>query len=102
LLSFLSISSFTENFDSGNSLVKVCDFSDVILPKNFSVYAAGDYLGLKQNIQTDQSGHEATEFTVLINVTDKPAAFKCLQTVCMANQIYAKNENCRSISKRLS
>ncbi|MDR2635279.1 MAG: hypothetical protein LBC08_00465 [Campylobacteraceae bacterium] len=70
----LSALSSAENFDSSNPPIKTCDFSDVVLPKDLYVYAAGGYSGLIQNIQIDQSGHEATELTVFINVTDKPVA----------------------------
>ncbi|MDR0761731.1 MAG: hypothetical protein LBF13_01630 [Campylobacteraceae bacterium] len=64
------VSSSAENFDIAP--VKTCDFSDIVLSDDFYVYAAGGYSGLNQNIQIDQSGHQATEFTLFINVADKP------------------------------
>jgi hypothetical protein len=69
---FLLLSLFSLSFAENIPPVKGCDFAGAVLPKDFYVYAAGGYGGLGQYIIIDQSGHEATEFTVFINVTDKP------------------------------
>jgi len=50
----------------------VCQFSDLALPKNFAVFAAGNYSGQPINFQIDQSGHQATQMNVTVNVPLKP------------------------------
>lgn len=50
----------------------VCEFSDLKLPSDFAVFAAGAYSGRKLAFQIDQSGHEATQMDVAINSPNKP------------------------------
>lgn len=49
-----------------------CTFSDVKLPEDFVVYAAGAYSGRRLPFQLDQSGHEATQIDVAANSAGKP------------------------------
>ena len=49
-----------------------CAFSNLKLPKEFAVYAAGAYSGRKISFQIDQSGHEATQIDVAANSPGKP------------------------------
>jgi hypothetical protein len=71
---FLLLSLFSLSFAENIPPVRGCDFSGAVLPKDFYVYAAGGNSGLKQYIIIDQSGKEASEFTVFINIPDKPVA----------------------------
>jgi len=50
----------------------VCAFSDLKLPGEFAVYAAGAYSGRKIPYQIDQSGHEGTRIDVAVNNPGKP------------------------------
>lgn len=50
-----------------------CAFSDQKLPKDFAVYAAGAYGGKKLDVQIDQSGHQASQFDIVVNSPEKPA-----------------------------
>ncbi|SDU06476.1 hypothetical protein [Halopseudomonas salegens] len=50
----------------------VCAFSDLTLPDDFAVFAAGAYSGRKISYQIDQSGHEGTQIDVAVNSPDKP------------------------------
>lgn len=52
----------------------VCGFPDQKLPEQFSVFAAGAYSGRKIGFQIDQSGHEGTQFDVVVNSPGKPVA----------------------------
>ncbi len=49
-----------------------CGFSELRLPTDFSVFAAGAYSGRKISFQIDQSGHEGTQIDVAVNSPDKP------------------------------
>lgn len=50
----------------------VCSFTDLQLPPDAMVYAAGAYDGRLTGFQIDQSGHEATQIDVAVNSPDKP------------------------------
>jgi len=50
----------------------VCRFSELRLPSDFSVFAAGAYSGRKISFQIDQSGHEGTQIDVAVNSPNKP------------------------------
>lgn len=50
----------------------VCGFTDLKLPEQFSVFAAGAYSGRKIAFQIDQSGHEGTQIDVVVNSPGKP------------------------------
>jgi len=50
----------------------VCEFSDLKLPEQFWVFAAGNYSGRPLAFQIDQSGHEATQIDVTVNTPDMP------------------------------
>lgn len=52
----------------------VCELADLQLPANTLVYAAGAYSGRKLDVQIDQSGHQATQFDVLVNSPERPVA----------------------------
>lgn len=49
-----------------------CEFTGLRIPDNTQVYAAGSYAGRKLSYQIDQSGHEATQFDVVVNSPSKP------------------------------
>ncbi|MCB4364332.1 hypothetical protein KIH07_11345 [Hydrogenophaga taeniospiralis] len=49
-----------------------CGFSDLKLPSDFAVFAAGAYSGRKISFQVDQSGHEGTQIDVAVNSPNKP------------------------------
>jgi len=49
-----------------------CGFSDLKLPSDFSVFAAGAHSGRKTSFQIDQSGHEGTQIDVAVNSPKKP------------------------------
>lgn len=49
-----------------------CGFSNLKLPKDFAVFAAGAYSGRRLTFQIDQSGHDATQIDVAVNYTAKP------------------------------
>jgi|GEM_PF-2414747 len=49
-----------------------CIFSELKLPSDFAVFAAGAYSGRKIPFQIDQSGHEGTQIDVAVNSPDKP------------------------------
>jgi len=49
-----------------------CAFSDLKLPAEFSVFAAGAYSGRKISFQIDQSGHEGTQIDVAVHSPAKP------------------------------
>jgi len=59
------ISSSTQN----HCKLEGIDFSD-----NMVVYAGGAYSGKKINYQIDQSGHQATQFDVIVNSPNEPVA----------------------------
>lgn len=44
------------------------------LPNNTKIYAGGSYSGKKINHQIDQSGHQATQFEVIVNSPEQPVA----------------------------
>jgi len=49
-----------------------CSFSELKLPTDFSVFAAGAYSGRKISFQIDQSGHDGTQIDVAVNSPNKP------------------------------
>lgn len=49
-----------------------CMYSDLKLPADFAVYAAGAYSGRAISFQIDQSGHEGTQIDVAANSPKKP------------------------------
>jgi len=49
-----------------------CAFDDLKLPDDIHIYAAGMYGGRNLNVQIDQSGHQATQFDIVVNAPDKP------------------------------
>lgn len=49
-----------------------CGFSELRLPSDYSVFAAGAYSGRKISFQIDQSGHEGTQIDVAVNSPSKP------------------------------
>ncbi len=49
-----------------------CKFSNLELPPDFAVFAAGDYSGRKLDVQIDQSGHQATQMDVVVHYREKP------------------------------
>jgi uncharacterized protein YecT (DUF1311 family) len=51
---------------------KSCEFSGLILPAEYSIFAAGGYSGRKLNTQIDESGHVATQMDVEVNISSKP------------------------------
>jgi uncharacterized protein YecT (DUF1311 family) len=51
-----------------------CGFADVRFPKDFAVFASGNYSGKETAFQIDQSGHQATRIDVRVNEPDKPVA----------------------------
>jgi len=55
-------------------LWSTCGFVDLKAQSEFAVFAAGNYRGRTLNIQIDQSGHQATQFDVVVNSPDKPVA----------------------------
>jgi hypothetical protein len=94
---FLLLSLFSLSF-AENLPVKACDFADAVLPKAFHVYAAGRYAGLKQYIRIDSSGKDSGEFTVYINVTDKPVALILSANEPSVWQIkYTRNTNIAAV-----
>ncbi len=51
-----------------------CELPDLQLPADTLVYAAGAYSGRELDVQIDQSGHQATQFDVLVNSPERPVA----------------------------
>ncbi len=51
---------------------QACEFSDLTLPDNVAIYAAGAYAGRRLSKQIDQSGHAATQMDVAVNSQDRP------------------------------
>jgi uncharacterized protein YecT (DUF1311 family) len=49
-----------------------CGFPEVTFPKQFKIYAAGNYAGRKLDIQIDDRGSLATQFDVTVNSPDEP------------------------------
>ena len=49
-----------------------CKFSDLSLPDNYSIVAAGGYAGRLLDFQIDQSGHKATQMDVAVHFPAKP------------------------------
>lgn len=50
----------------------VCELPGLELPADTLVYAAGNYSGRELDVQIDQSGHQATQFDVLVNSPERP------------------------------
>lgn len=51
---------------------QVCKFSNLKLPADHAVFAAGAYAGRSTGFQIDQSGHEATQIDVAVHSPGKP------------------------------
>ncbi len=51
-----------------------CSFNSEVISADTHIYAGGSYSGKKINFQIDQSGHQATQFEVIVNSPDKPVA----------------------------
>jgi uncharacterized protein len=51
-----------------------CSFNSEVISDDTIIYAGGSYSGKKINYQIDQSGHQATQFEVIVNSPDKPVA----------------------------
>lgn len=51
---------------------QTCGFSELKLPPEYLVLAAGAYSGRKIEFQIDQSGHEGTQIDVAVNSPNKP------------------------------
>jgi len=51
-----------------------CRFDDENFSADLVIYAGGAYGGRKTDYQIDQSGHQATQFDVVVNSPDKPVA----------------------------
>jgi uncharacterized protein len=49
-----------------------CDFHELELPKDLNIYSAGAYGGRSLDIHIDDSGHQATQFDVIVNSPEKP------------------------------
>ncbi|MCC7485329.1 MAG: DUF1311 domain-containing protein [Burkholderiales bacterium] len=49
-----------------------CEFQNLRLPAEFSVFATGSYAGRKLDWQIDQSGHSATQIDVAVNHPNQP------------------------------
>ena len=49
-----------------------CNFSNLDLPEDFTVYATGGYSGRELSYQIDRSGHTATQIDVIANSPSKP------------------------------
>lgn len=50
----------------------VCELPGLDLPADTLVYAAGNYGGRELDVQIDQSGHQATQFDLLVNSPNRP------------------------------
>lgn len=61
-----------DNPGSLQGLRGTCTFSDLVLPDNVIIFAAGTYGGRQLDVQIDQSGHQATQFDVIVNYPDRP------------------------------
>lgn len=51
-----------------------CKLEGITFPDNMVVYAGGAYSGKKIKYQIDKSGHQATQFDVIINSPNEPVA----------------------------
>ncbi len=51
-----------------------CSFKEVSFPDEMRIYAGGAYKGRKIDRQIDQSGHQATQFEVIVNSPDQSVA----------------------------
>lgn len=51
-----------------------CGFTGMAFPEDMEVLAAGAYAGRELNVQIDQSGHQATQMDVTVNVPGKTVA----------------------------
>ncbi len=63
-----------DNPSSFQGIRGTCGFTELRLPQNAVLYAAGEYTGRPLDVQIDQSGHQATQFDVIVNSPDKPVA----------------------------
>lgn len=66
-----SLKSYSERERSVDSR-KSCEFSGLMLPAEYSIFAAGGYSGRKLDTQIDESGHVATQMDVVVNFPSKP------------------------------
>ncbi len=55
-------------------IINNCKFEGINLPNDMVVYAGGAYSGKKIRYQIDQSGHQATQFDVIVNSPNKAVA----------------------------
>lgn len=53
-------------------VVGPCAFTGLTIPDGALIYAGGAYSGRKLSTQIDQSGHESTQFDVVVNSPHKP------------------------------
>ncbi len=51
-----------------------CSFNSEVISDDTDIYAGGSYSGKKINFQIDQSGHQATQFEVIVNSPENPVA----------------------------
>jgi uncharacterized protein YecT (DUF1311 family) len=51
-----------------------CGFPELTLPQDALIYAVGAYSGRKLDVQIDQSGHQATQFDIVVNAPAQPVA----------------------------
>ncbi|MCF6330898.1 MAG: hypothetical protein L3I99_05055 [Sulfurimonas sp.] len=51
-----------------------CKFKKINFPNDMIVYAGGAYSGKKIRYQIDQSGHQATQFNIIVNSPNKSVA----------------------------
>ncbi|WP_075185003.1 lysozyme inhibitor LprI family protein [Teredinibacter haidensis] len=51
-----------------------CSFDTEVIFDDTKIYAGGSYSGKKINFQIDQSGHQATQFEVIVNSPNNPVA----------------------------
>lgn len=51
-----------------------CSFNSEVISGDTNIYAGGSYSGKKINFQIDQSGHQATQFEVIVNSPENPVA----------------------------
>lgn len=49
-----------------------CEFPDLVLPKDYMLFAAGGYLGRRLDFRIDDAGITATQVDVTVNFTSKP------------------------------
>ncbi|MBO8087542.1 MAG: hypothetical protein J7D61_16025 [Marichromatium sp.] len=70
LMKYSSPSSEQNSSDTEND----CRFKGIDFPDDMIIFAGGAYSGEKIDYQIDQSGHQATQFDVLVNSSERPVA----------------------------